>query len=256
MKPVIPAIPPATPKVALITGAAARIGAALAESLHAEGYRIALHYHRSQASAAALAERLNKARPDSVVLLQADLLDNAAVIRLAAEALEQWGRLDVLINNASAFYRTPLASVQEADWDALMHSNAKAPLFLCRELQPALQASRGSILNLVDSTAMLGLREFTPYAMAKAALASMTRSLASELAPHIRVNGISPGIILWPDDERCPSEQEQQLAISQTALKRVGAPADICAAASFLIHQATYLTGEIIQVDGGATLAF
>jgi pteridine reductase len=240
--------------VAFITGAAARIGAALATHLHDQGYNLVIHYNRSADTAAALAATLNARRAGSAVLLQADLLDASAVLRLAREALSAWGRLDVLINNASTFYPTPLESLQEDDWIKLMHSNAKAPLFLCRELHKPLRESGGCIINIIDSTAMHGLAEFTPYAMAKAALANMTRSLAKELAPAVRVNGISPGIILWPDYDEL-SEEIKNEAVRHTALQRMGDVADITNAALFLIRDATYLTGQIIKVDGGAALA-
>lgn len=240
--------------VALITGAAARIGAALSERLHERGYNIALHYNRSRDRAEALAARLEAQRPDSVKLLQADLLKTHAVLRLAAEAQAAWGRMDVLINNASAFYPTPLATLEEHHWIDLMRSNAKAPLFLCKELSAALAAQEGCIINIVDSTAMLGLAGFSPYAMAKAALANMTRSLARELAPRIRVNGISPGIILWPEYGEGLSEEEKQEAVAHTALKRKGGVDDITHTALFLIEDASYVTGQIIRVDGGATL--
>lgn len=240
--------------VALVTGGAARIGAALVRMLHANGYRVLIHYHRSQQRALALATELNGIRAGSAATLQADLLDTPAVLGLARAALAQWGRMDVLMNNASAFYPTPLASLREEDWINLMRSNAKAPLFLCKELHAALQEHGGCIVNIVDSTAMHGLSGFSPYAMAKAALANMTRSLARELAPRVRVNGISPGIILWPEYTEL-SEAEKAEAVRHTALQRKGDVQDITHAALFLIRDATYITGQIIRVDGGAALA-
>jgi pteridine reductase len=244
----------ATPPVALITGSAARIGAALATALHGQGYNIVIHCNRSVTQASALAQTLNARRASSAAVVQADLLDTSAVLQLAHEALQAWGRMDVLINNASAFYPTALAALREDDWINLMRSNAKAPLFLCKELEAALRASGGCIVNIVDSTAMHGLSHFSPYAMAKAALANMTRSLAKELAPVVRVNGISPGIILWPDYDEL-SEAEKANAVQHTALLRMGSVEDITHAALFLIRDATYLTGQIIRVDGGAALA-
>jgi pteridine reductase len=241
--------------VALVTGAALRIGAALARQLHRQGYRIVLHCNRSLKQAQVLADELNAARPDTASVLQADLLDTFAVQQLGQQALQCWGRMDVLINNASAFYPTPLAKLDENDWINLMRSNAKAPLFLCKALQAALTESRGCIVNIVDSTAMHGLAGFTPYAMAKAALANMTRSLAKELAPAVRVNGISPGIILWPDYGEGLSEAEKAEAVQHTALQRTGSVDDITHAALFLIRDATYMTGQILRVDGGAALA-
>jgi pteridine reductase len=244
----------ATPPVALVTGSAARIGAALAGMLHNQGYNVVIHYNRSEAKAAALAATFNEQRKHSAVIVQADLLDTQAVLQLARTALAAWGRMDVLINNASAFYPTPLASLQEDDWINLMRSNAKAPLFLCKELEAALRSSGGCIVNIVDSTAMHGLNGFSPYAMAKAALANMTRSLAKELAPAVRVNGISPGIILWPDYDEL-SEEQKAAAVRNTALQRMGGVEDITNTALFLVRDATYLTGQIIRVDGGAALA-
>jgi len=244
----------ATP-VALVTGAAVRIGAALARHLHQQGYRVVLHCNRSLQQALALADELNAGRHDTARVLQADLLDTQTVQQLGQQALQCWGRMDVLVNNASAFYPTPLAQLDENDWIKLMRSNAKAPLFLCKTLQKALTESRGCIINIVDSTAMHGLAGFTPYAMAKAALANMTRSLAKELAPAIRVNGISPGIILWPDYGDGLSEEEKAQAVQQTALQRTGSVDDITHAALFLIRDATYMTGQILRVDGGAALA-
>jgi pteridine reductase len=241
--------------VALVTGAALRIGAALARQLHRQGYRIVLHCNRSLKQAQVLADELNAARPDTASVLQADLLDTFAVQQLGQQALQCWGRMDVLINNASAFYPTPLAKLDENDWIKLMRSNAKAPLFLCKSLQQALIDSRGCIINIVDSTAMHGLAGFTPYAMAKAALANMTKSLARELAPAVRVNGISPGIILWPDYGDGLSEAEKAEALKHTALQRTGSVDDITNAALFLIRDATYMTGQIMRVDGGAALA-
>jgi len=241
--------------VALITGAAARIGAALALALHQHGYRIVLHCNKSLANAHTLADELNFLRANSACVVQADLLNTAAVLQLAQQAQGHWGRMDVLINNASAFYPTPLAELVEDDWINLMRSNAKAPLFLCKELQQALKQSNGCIINIIDSTAMHGLSGFTPYAMAKAALANMTHSLAKELAPEIRVNGISPGIILWPEFGEGLSEAHKNQALAHTALQRMGSVDDITHTALFLISQATYLTGQIIRVDGGAALA-
>lgn len=241
--------------VALITGAAARIGAALVRALHQQGYRVVVHYNTSQAKAEALAAELNGLRADSVRLVQADLLSTPAVLGLAQQALACWGRMDVLINNASAFYPTPLDDLQEDDWINLMRSNAKAPLFLCKELHHALRQRQGCIINMVDSTALHGLAGFTPYSMAKAALANMTRSLARELAPDIRVNGISPGIILWPEYGEELAEERKAAAVARTALQRMGCVEDITNTALFLIRQASYLTGQIIRVDGGAALA-
>ena len=237
--------------VALITGGAARIGACIATTMHARGYRVLVHYHRSHDRAAALAAELNSQRPDSARILQADLLEVAAIERLAADALSAWGRLDLLVNNASSFFPTPLGSITLEQWDNLIGSNARAPLLLSQLLHKPLQVSgSGSIINIIDSTSRYGLARFVPYAMAKAALANMTRSLARELAPLVRVNGVAPGAILWPEYEGGASEAEQQATLARTMLGRLGSPQDIAHTVAFLAS-ATYITGEIIKVDGG-----
>ncbi len=237
--------------VALVTGGAARIGACIATTLHAQGYRVLVHYHRSHDQAAALAVKLNGQRADSARILQADLLDVTAIERLAADALAAWGRLDLLVHNASSFFPTPLGSITLEQWDNLIGSNARAPLLLSQLLHKPLQASgTGCIINIIDSTSHYGLARFTPYAMAKAALANMTRSLARELAPLVRVNGVAPGAILWPEYEGGASEEEQKATLARTMLGRIGSPEDIAHAVAFLAS-ATYVTGEIIKVDGG-----
>ena len=240
-------------RVALITGAAHRIGACIARLLHAQGYRVLLHYHRSSQAACALAAEFNAQRADSACCLQADILLATEIEALADAAYQCWGRLDVLINNASQFYPTPLHNISIDDWERIIGSNALAPLLLCRHLHEPLQAAGGNIINLIDSTSRFGLAGFTPYAMAKAALANMTRSLARELAPAVRVNGIAPGIILWPEYEGGVSAEEKAEKLAATALGRSGSPEDIAHAVLFLLR-ASYITGEIIRVDGGAAL--
>jgi pteridine reductase len=237
--------------VALVTGAANRIGAAIARVLHAAGYNIVLHYRNSATAAQTLMAELNAVRPDSVRSQRADLAELAQVETLALDSVAQWGRLDVLVNNASSFYPTKLHEIDEGDWQDLMNSNARAPLFLAKYLHGALRASRGCIVNIVDSTALDGVAGFTPYTMAKAALANMTRSLARELAPEIRVNGVSPGAILWPEYAGGVSEEEKNHTIAQTALGRMGTPEDIAHAVLFLARDASYVTGQVIAVDGG-----
>ena len=241
--------------VALVTGGANRIGAALLRHLHGRGYRVVVHYNTSAAGAEALSDELNAARPDSAFAVQANLLSMLEVLQLAQHAQGHWQRLDVLINNASAFYPAALADIDEEDWINLMRSNAKAPLFLCRELHKVLRRHKGNIINIIDSTALQGVAGFTPYTMAKAALANMTRSLAKELAPDIRVNGISPGFILPPEYDGAPSTQTLEQEVARTPLQRQGSVDDITACVLFLIEQASYVTGQIIRVDGGAHLA-
>ena len=236
--------------VVLVTGAAARIGASIARRFHAAGYRVVLHYFRSQDQATALSAELNAIKPDSVRLLQADLLQLIEIENLALQTLATWGRLDVLVNNASTFYPTPLGSITAAQWDNLTGSNARAPLFLCQHLAAALKESHGCIVNIVDSTSHYGLSKFAPYAMGKEALANLTRSLARELAPEVRVNGVAPGAILWPEYEGGDNEAEQNATLARTMLGRLGSPDDI-AHAAFFLTQASYITGEIIKVDGG-----
>lgn len=244
---------PENSPVALVTGAARRIGAVIARTLHAAGYDIALHYRQSDADAATLRAELEGIRPDSVLPLPMDLADTASVPLLVERAVAHFGRLDALVNNASAFHPTPIGRIAEADWDVLFASNAKAPLFLSQAAEPHLRASRGAIVNLVDIYAERPLAAHTVYVMAKAALAAMTLSLAKELGPDIRVNGVAPGAILWPEQGKTYADPATLLA--GTALKRMGTPEDIAGAVLFLLRDASYVTGEILRVDGGRWLS-
>lgn len=239
------------PPVALVTGAANRIGAAIARVLHGAGYNVIVHYRNSADAAHALITDLNATRADSARSARADLAEFAQLEALARQSLAQWGRLDVLVNNASSFYPTTLDELDEGDWHDLMNSNARAPLFLSKHLHAALAATRGAIVNIVDSTALDGVAGFTPYTMAKAALANMTKSLARELAPQVRVNGVSPGAILWPEYAGGVSEEDKARTLAQTALGRMGTPEDIAHAVLFLARDASYVTGQVIAVDGG-----
>jgi pteridine reductase len=243
--------PQSPPPVALVTGAANRIGAAIVRLLHHTGYRVVLHYRNSQQAALTLADELSSQRQNSVLCLQADLSELGQLASLAERSVAKWGRLDALVNNASSFYPVSLQELDEHNWLELVNSNARAPLFLCKHLQAALTASRGCIVNLVDSTALAGVAGFTPYTMAKAALANMTRSLAKELAPEVRVNGVSPGAILWPEYTGGVSEEEKRQTLARVALGRMGTPEDIANAVLFLIRDASYVTGQVIAVDGG-----
>jgi pteridine reductase len=237
--------------VALVTGAANRIGATITRVLHEAGYNVIVHYRSSADAAHALITQLNAVRADSARSVRTDLADFGQLDALARQSLAQWGRLDVLVNNASSFYPTALDEIDEGDWHDLMNSNARAPLFLCKHLHHALAANQGAIVNIVDSTALDGVAGFTPYTMAKAALANMTKSLARELAPRVRVNGVSPGAILWPEYAGGISEEEKQQTLAQTALGRMGTPEDIAHAVLFLARDATYVTGQVLAVDGG-----
>lgn len=238
-------------KVALITGAAQRIGAVIAEMLHAEGLNLVLHYRSSKQAAHALQQRLNAVRADSVVLMQADLLDSAKVTHMVQDAIGAWGRLDVLINNASSFYPTPVGSVTEAQWDDLMGSNLRAPFFAAQAAARALSESGGCIVNVTDIHAERPLKTYPVYSTAKAGLVMLTKALACELAPQVRVNAVAPGAILWPDTI---DEVTQQRIISRSLLKRQGTPGDIGRAVLYLIRDAGYVTGQVITVDGGRSI--
>lgn len=241
--------------VALITGAAQRIGAALAKALHTAGYRILIHYHSSHDAAQALALSLNQKRADSAACIRANLNVHEDVLLLARQALAHWSRVDVLINNASTFYPTKSGGVDETTWNDLFASNLKAPFFLAQALAPAIAAQRGSIVNMVDINAQRPLPEHTVYCTAKAGLHMLTQALALELAPQVRVNGIAPGAILWPEKMSGGEDgPEQRAMLAKIPLAKRGAPADIVRTALFLINDAPYITGQIISVDGGRLL--
>ncbi len=244
---------PAEGKVVLITGAAQRLGAATARLLHDRGWRVLVHCRHSRAEAEALAADLNRQRADSCRVLAADLGDDAAVQQLAADALTAWGRVDALVNNASGFYPTPVGTATAAHWEDLFASNARAPFFLSQALAPALRASGGSIVSLIDIHAEKPLREHTLYCMAKAAHAMLVLSLAKELAPLVRVNGVAPGAILWPSSGDV-SPEVQARTLAGIPLARLGEPTDIARTIAFLLEDAPYVTGQIIAVDGGRRL--
>ncbi|MEW8506494.1 MAG: pteridine reductase [Candidatus Thiodiazotropha sp.] len=239
-------------KCALITGAAHRIGAAIARRLHGEGMNILLHYRNSKANAERLKSELESQRGDSVWLLQADLQQTESYDFLLSRAADICQRLDLLVNNASSFYPTPLGSATEDAWEDLLGSNLKAPFFLSQAAAPLLYRSQGCIINLVDIHAERPLKDHPIYSVAKAGNAMLVKSLARELGPEIRVNGVAPGAILWPQQEIADGMQEQIL--QRTALKRAGTPEDIAQALLFLYRDAPYVTGQIIAVDGGRTL--
>jgi len=242
-------------RCALVTGAAKRIGAVIARTLHAAGANVAIHYNRSAADADQLAAEFNRSRAGSAFTIAADMRDISAVERMAARVLERSGnKLDVLVNNASNFYPTPIGTITLEQWDDLFGSNLKAPLFLSQALVPALRAARGVIVNIVDVHAQRPLRDHPVYGPAKAGLAMLTRSLAKDLGPDVRVNGVSPGAILWPDEGM--SDGLRAAIIKQTALKRAGTPEDIAAAVLFLVRDAPYVTGQIIAVDGGRSVGW
>lgn len=239
---------------ALVTGAAKRIGAAIARKLHEAGANIAIHYFSSAEAADVLAAELDERRRGSVLTAGADLRDIAALERMLRSVLERAGRLDVLVNNASNFYPTPIGSITDEQWHDLVDSNLKAPLFLAQAALPALRAAKGTIVNIVDVHAQRPLRDHPVYGAAKAGLAMLTRSLARDLGPDIRVNGVAPGAILWPEIG-IPEELRRSI-VRQTALKRAGDPEDIASAVLFLVRDAPYVTGEIIAVDGGRSVGW
>lgn len=239
---------------ALITGAARRVGAIIARRLHAAGAGVAIHYRGSAAEAQALADELNTLRPDSAFGIQADLLDHDDVSALPAAMVERSGRLDLLVNNASSFYPTPLGEITVAQWDDLIGTNLRAPLFLSQAALPYLQASNGSIINLVDIHATRPLRDHPVYGAAKAGLAMLTRSLARDLAPAVRVNGVAPGAILWPEDGL--AESTRASIVRQIPMKRIGSPEDIAGCVLYLARDAQYITGQVIAVDGGRSIGW
>ncbi len=242
----------ATTPVALVTGAARRIGASIARMLHAAGYDVALHYRESSQDAHALAEELEAVRAGSTLLLQADLAEFDRLPELIAQCVGRFGRLDALVNNASGFAPTPIGATTPAQWDALFASNARAPFFLAQAAAPHLRATGGAIVNLADLYAERPLREHSVYCMAKAALLMMTRSLALELGPQVRVNAVSPGAILWPEDRTDTNAQQAMLA--RTPLGRTGTPDEVAQAVRWLLQDAHYSTGQVLHLDGGRML--
>lgn len=238
-------------RTALVTGAAKRVGAAIAERLHAEGMNVVLHFRRSDTEAAALCAALNEKRRDSATLAQTDLAEIGGFDSLVKAAL-QWGSLDLLVNNASLFHATPIGNVSEADWDEIIGTNLKAPFFLAQAAAPYLRRNHGSIVNIVDIYGQRPLREHTVYSVSKAGLDMLTRSLARELGPDVRVNGIAPGVILWP--EQGLDGKDKKAILDRTALKRIGSPEDIAGAVVYLARDAGYVTGQIIAVDGGRSV--
>jgi pteridine reductase len=239
---------------ALVTGAAKRIGAAIARALHGAGANVVIHYFSSSAEANRLADELNALRRGSALPVGGDLRSVSAIEEMVENIVAHTGRLDTLVNNASSFYPTKLGSITEEQWDDLIGSNLKAPLFLCQAALPHLTSAAGTIVNIVDVHAQRPLRDHPVYGAAKAGLAMLTRSLARDLGPTIRVNGVSPGAILWP--EAGLDEKVQASIIREIALKRTGRPEDIASAVLFLVRDAPYVTGQILAVDGGRSVGW
>ena len=237
-------------KVALITGSARRIGASIAKMLHSNGYNTLIHYNESESEAKQLVEQLNSIRADSAVAVQANLSVLAELATLCEATVSQWGQLDLLVNNASCFY--PTSGFKSDDWDSIMNTNLRAPFYLSQNLAKALKVTSGSIINLVDIYAERPLKGHSIYSISKAGMAMITQTLARELAPDIRVNGVSPGAILWPENESGQATPKEGI-ISQTPLARCGTPEDICDAVNYLATS-PFVTGQIIKVDGGRSL--
>jgi pteridine reductase len=241
-----------TGKAALITGAARRVGAAIVRTLHTAGANIVLHYRSSSDDSESLARELNAARPNSVVQVEADLLDPGQLLMLPDIATSNFGTLDILVNNASTFYPTPMGDVTEIDWNDLIGTNLKAPLFLSQAASAALRISNGLIVNIADIHGMQPLSRHPVYSIAKAGVIMLTRSLARELGPAIRVNAVAPGPVMWPEDGM--DRELQAKIVDRTALKRPGSPDDVARAVLFFATEAPYVTGQILAVDGGRSI--
>ncbi|WP_100638235.1 pteridine reductase [Marinobacter salexigens] len=246
-------MPESTP-VALITGSAHRLGARTAQMLHKRGWNLAIHYRSREDQALEVVEAMNRQRPNSATALQADLSKMSDTQRLGHEAMAQWGRLDALVNNASVFYPNPTPEATEDDWDSIMHTNLKAPFFLLQACLPSLRENTGSVVNLIDIYSDKPLANHPLYCVSKAGLAALTRSWAKDLAPEVRVNGVSPGAILWPEGDASVDSEYQSTILAKTPLNRTGTPDDIARTIVFLLEDAPFITGQIISVDGGRSL--
>lgn len=245
---------PLSEKVALVTGGAHRLGATIARALHALGMRLVIHYHSSEAAARALQKELNDVRADSVMLVRGDLANGEKLHRnLVFETVERFGRLDVLVNNAARFYPTPIGTATETQWSDLVDTNLKAAFFLSQAAAPHLKKSAGVIVNITDIYGERSLPEYPIYSITKAGLIMLTKSMARELGPEIRVNAVSPGAVLWPASGA--DEMSKQRLISRTPLKRSGEPDDIARAVVFIVRDAAFMTGQIIAIDGGRLIA-
>jgi pteridine reductase len=245
---------PLSDHTVLITGAARRVGAAVARCLHAAGANVVIHHHRSGEEAHALAAEFEAAKAGSALALTADLLDLAQLSELIERTVARFGALHVLINNASSFYPTPLGQITAADWDDLMGTNLRAPLFLSQAAAAPLRSTHGLIVNIADINGQRPLRDHLVYSAAKAGLIMLTRALARELAPEVRVNGIAPGPVLWP--EAGIDAAQKQLIIEHTPLGRPGSPEDVARAALFFATAAPYVTGQVLAVDGGRSIGW
>ena len=244
-----------TKKTALITGGAKRIGAHISEFLHSKGMNVLIHYRHSEEEGKKLKLKLNRKRENSAEIFKADLIDSSSYESLIEACINKFSRLDCLINNASTYFPTPLAKINTHDWDDLLGSNLKAPLFLTKYAAPYLNKTCGSIVNITDTHIKSPKKSYIIYSIAKAGLVTLTHSLAQELAPLIRVNAVAPGPILWPEDTKEFSKKYQNKVIKETLLKKSGSPQDIAEAVYFLITSATYTTGHVLEVDGGRSFS-
>lgn len=242
-----------TEPVALVTGAARRVGAAIAQTLHDAGYRLVLHYRQSSSEAEALAQAFNAQRPNSAICLQADLNNSSQVKQLAEQALQTWGRMDLLVNNASSFYPTPIGEATDKHWNDLMASNLKAPFFLAQALAKTLAENKGCIINIADIHGGRPMPNHSIYSIAKAGNMMLTKSLALELAPNVRVNGVAPGAMLWPEDESGNAKPQPEV-LKNIPLGTLGGADSIARAVLFLAKESLYVTGQILAVDGGRSL--
>lgn len=241
-------------KTVLVTGGAKRVGAAICRRLHAAGAGVAIHFRSSADEACALRDELNELRADSALCVQADLLDTGSLPRMVDKVVRHFGQLDALVNNASSFYATPLAQIDAVQWNDLVGTNLQAPLFLAQAAAPELRRHHGCIVNIVDIHAERPMHGHLLYSVAKAGLTALTRGLAQELAPQVRVNAVAPGVILWPEGEAWNDEEARRRIVAHTLLKREGEPDDIARTVKFLIADAPYVTGQVIAVDGGRSI--
>jgi len=241
-------------KVVLVTGGAKRVGAAICRRLHAAGATLAIHYRSSAQQALALQEELDAQRPGSAVAFQAELLDMAALPQLVSAITQRFGRLDALVNNASSFYATPLTDIDEHQWTDLLGTNLKAPLFLAQAAADELRRRHGAIVNIVDIHAERPMQGHLLYSVAKAGLVALTKGLAQEMAPQVRVNAVAPGVIVWPEGEEWEDDERRRKIVAHTLLKREGEPDDIALTVRFLLNDSPYITGQVIAVDGGRTV--
>ena len=242
-------------KTVLVTGGAKRVGAAIVRRLHAAGANVAIHFRNSADEAFALRGELNDLRKGSAVCVQADLLEQSSLPRLVSKVVKHFGQLDTLVNNASSFYATPLTDIDATQWNDLVGTNLRAPLFLAQAAAPELRRRHGAIVNIVDIHAERPMYGHLLYSMAKSGLVALTKGLAQELAPQVRVNGVAPGVIIWPEGEEWSDEEKRRKIVAHTLLKREGEPDDIARTVKFLIADAPYITGQVISVDGGRSIS-